>query len=492
MPPMARSRPAVGPDPNLHSLQTCFFLMKSLSRLLIGLFLCALLRPALAEQPNIVLFFADDAGYGDFGFNGSVHFKTPHLDRLARGGVRMTNFYVTGATCAPSRAGLLTGIYQQRYGYEEINVPGIMSESSKLLGDEMGLPTHLSTMGDHLQALGYRTAVFGKWHQGVADRYHPLKRGFDEFYGFRGGARSFFAYENLQSTRRENWMERGFGEYAEHEGYLTQVLADETCAFIERNVDQPFFIFLSFTAVHTPMEADPQDADEFPQLSGDRRTVAQMTLSMDRACGQVMDKLSELGLAENTIVVFTNDNGGPMDKNGSSNYPFAGVKATQLEGGIRVPGLISWPQRLPAGKDYDYPVSTLDLLPTFVNAGGGNAGGIPDLDGVDLVPFLRGEDAGRPHQVLHWKMETRGAMRDGDWKLLRYPDRPAELFDLASDPAEQHDLAAQYPERVRDMFRRHFAWEQELARPLFMLRRQEEGWSARRADQFRQPPEEDY
>ncbi|MDQ8180298.1 sulfatase-like hydrolase/transferase [Pelagicoccus sp. SDUM812005] len=445
-----------------------------------------------AEQPNIVLLFADDAGYGDFGFHGSQHFKTPHLDRLAESGVRLTNFYVTGATCGPSRAGMLAGRYQQRFGFEEINVPGIMSENGKLTGDEMGLPTDFKTMGDYMQDLGYRTAIFGKWHMGVADRYHPLKRGFDEFYGFRGGARDFWPYKNTKRIAHENWIERNFEEYAEHEGYLTDVIADETCDFIERHKDQPFFAYVSFTAVHTPMQADPQDADEFPQLEGDRRTVAQMTLSMDRACGKIMDKLEELGLAENTIVIFSNDNGGPMDKNGSSNYPFSGVKGTQLEGGIRVPGLISWPAKLPKGATYDMPMITLDFIPTFIKAAGGDPEAIVELDGVDMVPYLTGEAKGRPHQTLHWKMETRGAIRDGDWKLLRFPDRPAELFNLAEDPGEQNNLAGEHPYLVKELFRKQFAWEMELERPLFLLRRAEEAWSSRRADQFRSPPAADY
>lgn len=447
-----------------------------------------------AEQPNIVLLFADDAGYGDFGFHGSKHFKTPHLDKLAEDGVLLSSFYVTGATCGPSRAGMLSGRYQQAFGFEEINVPGIMSPHSGLLGDEMGLPTEVPMMGKYMQDLGYRTAVFGKWHMGVADRYHPLKRGFDEFYGFRGGARSFFAYteKQLKRERHENWMERGFANYKEHEGYLTDVLADETCDFIERSKEQPFFAYVSFNAVHTPMHPDPKDADTFPQLEGDRRKVAQMTLSMDRACGQIIDKLKELGLYENTIVVFSNDNGGPMDKNGSSNYPFAGVKGTQLEGGLRVPGIITWPKKLAAGKVYDKPMITLDYMPTFINAAGGDASEFAVLDGVDMIPFLTGDESGRPHQTLHWKMESRGAIRDGDMKLIRYPDRPAELFNIVKDPSEQKDLAAKKPELVKELFRKHFEWEQTLARPLFLLRREEEGWSARRANQFRQPPAEDY
>jgi len=455
--------------------------------------LCVLCTQTVAAQkPNIVLLFADDAGYGDFGFHGSHHFKTPHLDRLAQSGVLLSSFYVAGATCGPSRAGLMTGQYQQRFGFEENNVPSVMSQSSRLLGDDMGLPVHLQTMGDHLQQLGYRTGVFGKWHLGIADQYHPLKRGFDEFYGFRGGARSFFTYPNPKMIQRGNLMERGLGEYKEHNGYLTNGLADETCAFIDRVKEGPFFAYVAFNAVHAPMHTDPQDKDQFPHLEGTRRKAAQMMLSLDRACGQIVDKLKTLGLYDNTLIVFTNDNGGPMDRNGSSNYPFSGVKATQLEGGIRVPGIVVWPGKLDAGSVYDLPLSTLDLIPTFVKAGGGNPASIEGLDGVDMIPFLQGIHKARPHQALYWKMENRGAVRDGDWKMMRYPDRPAELYNLVEDPREQSNLAATHPEKVKALYKKLFAWELTLERPLFQLRRQEEGWSSRRRDEFRRPPEATY
>lgn len=451
--------------------------------------LCAIAaQSVMAAKPNIVLLFADDAGYADFGFQGSPHFKTPHLDQLAKSGVRLTQFYVSGSTCGPSRAGLLSGRYQHRFGYEENNVPAVMSDNGKLVGDEMGLPTDIPTMGDHLQRLGYRTAIFGKWHLGIADRYHPLKRGFDEFYGFRGGARSFFPFTKPEKQKPENRMERNFGEYAEHEGYLTAALADEACAFIERHQDQPFFAYVSFNAVHAPMQSEARDKEAFPQLEGKRRISAQMMLSMDRACGKIVDKLKALGLADNTLVVFTNDNGGPMDVNGSSNYPFSGVKATQLEGGIRVPAVVSWPGQLPVGAVYDDPLITLDLLPTFVKAGGGEPSAIEGLDGVDMIPYLAGKLTDRPHQTLYWKMEGRGAIRDGDWKLLRFPDRPARLHNLADDPGEQNDLAARHPDKVRALYKKLFEWELTLDRPLFMLRRREEAWSSRRYDEFAKPP----
>jgi arylsulfatase A-like enzyme len=217
-----------------------------------------------------------------------------------------------------------------------------------------------------------------------------------------------------------------------------------------------------------------------------------MTLSLDRACGRILAKLKELGLDNNTLVVFSNDNGGPTDANAASNYPLSGTKATHLEGGIRVPGLIAWPGKLPAGTVYNHPASTLDLLPTFLVAAGADAAMLKGLDGVDLAPYLRGAKTGRPHPTLYWKKESRAAIRDGDWKLIRFPDRPAELYDLAQDPSEQSDLASAHPELVRALYKKLFAWELELERPLFMLRRSEEKFSADCFDTYRKPPPETY
>ncbi|MDF7824190.1 sulfatase-like hydrolase/transferase [Pontiellaceae bacterium B12227] len=456
-----------------------------MSKLILCLFaICGLLRSYAGTQPNIVLLYSDDAGYADFGFNGSRHFKTPRLDELVKSGVKLNQFYMTAAVCGPSRAGLLTGMYQQRFGFEENNVPGYMS-SNGTVGDDMGLQLGVPTLGNHLQKLGYRTAIFGKWHQGHADRFHPLKRGFDEFVGFRGGARSFYPYPAGKDVKPENRLEWGFGDYREHEGYLTDVLADEACAFLERNKARPFFAYVSFNAVHTPIEADPQDAELFPALEGKRRRLAQMTFSMDRAIGRIVDQLEALGLSDNTLLVFTNDNGGPTDASTSSNWPLSGCKATHLEGGIRVPGIVVWPGRLAEGKEYNQPLSSLDLLPTFVNAAGGDALKIEGLDGVDMLPYLSGENPDRPHQTLYWKKESRGTIRDGDWKLMRFPDRPAELYNIEEDPSEQNNLAAQQPERVKALYKKLFAWECGLERPKFMLKRLYEEKAAKRFDAYR-------
>jgi arylsulfatase A-like enzyme len=440
---------------------------------------------AAQEKPNIVFLFSDDAGYADFGFQGSTEIITPNLDKLAKSGVKFTQGYVTDATCGPSRAGLITGKYPQRFGYEEINVPGYMSENSKFLGDDMGLPLNQLTIADYLKKIGYSTAIYGKWHLGDADRFHPLNRGFDEFYGFRGGARSYFGYE--KSSPEHTKMERGFGNFEEPKQYVTDALADEAISFIEKNKKNPFFIYLAFNAVHTPMEATEDDLNKFPNLTGKRKELAAMTLALDRACGRVLDKLKELGLDKNTIVVFSNDNGGPTDKNASLNLPLSGTKSNHLEGGIRVPFLISWPKHIEPKTQYNYPVSTLDLLPTFYAAGGGNVTDLKGIDGVDLLPYINGMNKARPHETLFWKKEVRLAFREGDWKLIRFADRPAELYDLSKDISEQNDLALLYPGRVKSMFKKMFEWESTLERPLWMLKRSFENYDIERMDRYRTP-----
>ncbi len=436
------------------------------------------------DQPNVILLFADDAGYADFGFQGSKIMHTPHLDRLAEQSVRCTQGYVSDPTCGPSRAGIITGRYQQKFGFEENNVPGFMSDVSAADGAEMGIPLSEQTIGEYMKSIGYKTAFFGKWHVGGADRFHPTKRGFDEFYGFRGGARSYFEYPS-EPRDELNKMECGFGKYKEPKSYLTDELGKQACKFIKKNKKKPFFAFVSFNAVHTPMDATPEDLAKFPNLQGNRKIVAAMTLALDRACGQILEQLTKLGLDDNTIVVFTNDNGGPTDKNASSNYPLSGTKSNHLEGGIRVPYLIKWPAVLPANTSYDYPVSTLDLLPTFFQAGGGQIETDSNLDGVNIIPYLTGQQSGRPHQVLYWKKQARAAIRDGDYKLIRYPDRPAELYHIVDDPRELTDLSAQQPDRVKKMYKMIFEWESTLERPRWLLKRKFENVDIDRMDEYR-------
>ena len=443
------------------------------------------------NKPNIVFLFSDDAGYGDFSFQkqnkeSKQHFQTPNIDKLAKQGVKFTQAYVTAAVCGPSRAGLMTGKYQQRFGFEENNVPGYMSKSG-LDHDDMGLPLDQITIADRLKALGYTTGIFGKWHLGDADRYHPLKRGFDEFVGFRTGARSYFEYVDgeLPTYTVSQKLEYGFGDYRESKQYMTDFLAEQANVFIEKHQNKPFFAFVSFNAVHTPMEAHPDDLAKVKGLTGKRRELAAMTIALDRAVGKVTDKLAELGLADNTLVIYTNDNGGPSDTNASVNFPLSGTKANHLEGGIRVPFIMRWPAQVLANTTYHQPISTLDLLPTFITAAGGTVKNTDELDGVDLLPYVQGKNKNAPHERLFWKKEVRAAVREGDWKLLRFPDRPAELYNLAQDQSELHNLAYKYPEKVRALYKKIFDWELTLERPLWQLKREYEGKAMHRMDSYR-------
>ncbi|TYK66264.1 sulfatase-like hydrolase/transferase [Colwellia echini] len=443
------------------------------------------------KQPNIILIFSDDAGYDDFGFQGSTVLKTPNIDSLASSGVRFTQGYVTDPTCGPSRAGLMTGRYQQKFGYQEINVPGYMSPNSKYLGDDMGLPTDQRTIADYMKERGYATAAYGKWHLGNADRFHPTKRGFDEFYGFRGGDRSYFSYgPNNKLPHNDKRMERGFGKFEEPKEYLTDQLGTEASDFITRHKDNPFFIYLAFNAPHTPMEATEKDLAQFPQLTGKRKIYAAMSLAMDRAIGNVLDTVKKQGLEDNTIVVFTNDNGGPTDKNASVNWPLAGTKSNHLEGGLRVPYVIKWPSKLSQGVEYNKMVSTMDLLPSFFAAAGGDTSKLESVDGEVLWPYLTGEVTGEPHKALFWKKDVRAAIRQGDWKLIRFADRPAELYNIKEDEGEQNNLANKYPERVRSMFKEIFAWELTHERPLWTLSQKFEDYDISRMDKYRVPSKE--
>ncbi|WP_220763752.1 sulfatase-like hydrolase/transferase [Flavobacterium sp. UMI-01] len=440
-----------------------------------------------APKTNIIFLFADDAGYNDFGFQGSKYFSTPNLDKLAAEGMVFKEAYTTDSVCGPSRAGLLTGMYQQRFGIEENNVPGYMSESSRLNDDEMGLPLNIKTIADYLNPLGYKSIVLGKWHLGNADRYHPLKRGFDEFYGFRGGARSFWPLtENEAKQRPEDRLEQGFGNYAEPQKYITDDFADKACEFMERNKKNPFFMYVSFNAVHSPLHTTEEDMAKIKHLTGKRKQLAAMTLALDRACGQILDKLKKLGLEKNTLIVFGNDNGGP-DVTETSNYPLSGCKSTLLEGGIRVPFIMKLPSVIKAGTTYDKSISMLDMAPTFINLAGGNAAQIKALDGVDLMPFITYKNTEAPHQRLFWKIANRGVVREGDWKLLRYPDRPAELYNITQDVGEKNDLATQYPDKVRALYKTLFDWEAGLERPLWMLKTIYEVNAVKRTDEKREP-----
>lgn len=393
------------------------------------------------RPPNVVIIISDDAGYADFSLNGSEHFPTPYIDSIAKNGVRFSQGYVSASVCSPSRAGLITGRYQQRFGHH-LNIPPKYSETN-------GLPVEESTLADALKAQGYRTIALGKWHLGYAPRFHPLSRGFDDYYGFLQGARSYRALKEKKSTRL-NQLLRDRKPIPEEFDYMTDSLGEEAAAYIDTYAKVPFFMYLCFNAVHTPLHATEEKLGKAsPDLSENRKKLAAMTMSLDDAVGNVLEALKRNEITSDTIVVFINDNGG-QTRSGCVNAPLRGRKGQPYEGGIRVPFVAQWPGHWPAGMVYDHPVSALDLFPTALVAAGGDAlAQEKPLDGVDLGPYLvsNKEDA-LPHKTLFWERRENYAVRDGDWKLVQEKGGALELYDIAQDPAESKDLAAENPETV--------------------------------------------
>ncbi len=411
-----------------------------------------------AQGPNIVLILADDLGYAGVGVQGCADIPTPSIDSIARNGVRFRHGYVSAPLCSPTRAGLMTGRYQQRFGHE--TNPGPINQAQP----DFGLPLDEPTIAERLKKFGYATGMFGKWHLGFQPQFHPTKRGFDEFYGFLGGGHSY-----TPGSRRMNdgSIQRGT-QPAEEKEYLTDALAREALSFIDRHRNQPFFVYLPFNAVHTPMEAGQKYLDRFNNIKDDlRRTHAAMLSAMDDAIGGVLNKLRELNLEEKTLVIFLSDNGGPTAQTTSSNAPLRGFKAQALEGGIRIPFMMQWKGTLPAGKVDDRPVISLDIHPTVVAAAGAAIDPAWGLDGIDLVPFLIGAGAGAPHETLYWRMfANQRAVRHGNLKLVwSGPAEQGGLYDVVNDPGESRNLAEDRSEDVKKLQALYDAWNAELAEP---------------------------
>lgn len=405
------------------------------------------------RKPNIVLLFADDLGYAGIGAQGSTDIPTPNIDSIARNGVRFTNGYVSCPVCSPTRAGLMTGRYQQRFGHE-FN-PGPAGEAS----DGFGLSLAETTVADRLKRLGYATGMVGKWHLGFKPEFHPMKRGFDEYFGFLGGANPY-----LDPNSRGPIL-RGTAKVEENE-YLTDAFRREAVSFLDRHRGSPFFLYLAFNAVHNPLQATAKYEQRFASIQDPkRRTYAAMTAALDDAVGAVLTKLRETGEEHNTLVFFISDNGGPTPQTTSRNTPLRGFKAQTYEGGIRVPFLMQWKGRIPAGKVDARPVISLDVHPTAVAAAGGSIPPEAKLDGVNLLPFVAGRDAARPHESLYWRFGAQWAIRQGDWKLVQSAGEKPELFDLSKDIAESRDLAAEQPEKAAQLDAAWRAWSAELAPP---------------------------
>jgi len=421
-----------------------------LSCFLLAFFVAAMSRAA--EKPNLLILYADDLGWGELGCQGSKDIPTPHIDSIARNGLRFTQGYVAGTYCSPSRAGLLTGRYPTRFGHE--------FNSSHNVG---GLSQKETTIADRLRAQGYATAAIGKWHLGGQPANLPTKRGFDEFYGTLANT-PFFHPTNFVDTRVSNEA----ATVQDGKFYTTDAYAERAVDWLEKNKAKPWFLYLPFNAQHAPLQAPQKYLDRFPNIADEKRKIfAGMLSAMDDAVGRVLEKIRELKQEENTLIFFIADNGGPTQSTTSQNGPLRGFKMTTFEGGPRVPFIAQWKGKLPAGQTYDFPVINLDVLPTALAVAGASVEASAKLDGVNLLPYLTGENKARPHETLYWRFGPQWAVRHGDYKLVvsRGGSGQPELYNLAADIGESKDLAKEQPEKAAQLQALFDAWNKEQAEP---------------------------
>jgi len=417
----------------------------------------------IPTKPNIILIVADDLGFADLSINGSTQIKTPNIDKLAKTGVNFTQGYVTSPVCSPSRAGFMTGKNQVSFGYDN-NIGGSQPGFDP---EFLGLPITQKTIADYLNPFGYVNGLIGKWHLGDAPQFHPLKRGFDEFWGYTGGGHNYFPSE--PDGKRYNIPIQSNYKTPNPITYITDDVGNECVDFIKRHQNEPFFLFASFNAPHTPMQALEEDLALYQSITNKkRRTYAAMVHRLDVNIGKIMQSIATTGLSENTLIVFISDNGGPVDSNASLNVPYRGQKGILLEGGIHVPFILNWPKKLPIGLVYKKVVSTLDFLPTFLEIAGGEVKATDNLDGVNLMPFLTKQKKSLPHTELKWRFTISAAIRDGDWKLVRLPDRLPLLYHLPTDISEQKNLTLKEVEKTEALLKKLGTWDVQLPHPVFL------------------------
>lgn len=423
-------------------------------------------------KPNLVLILTDDQGYADVGFNGCKDIPTPHIDRIAHEGVRFTNGYVTYSVCSPSRAGLLTGRYQGRFGYHR-------NPTLNPFDPMAGLPLEEENMAEILGKTGYHSGIIGKWHLGTHPRFRPNVRGFQEFYGFVAGGHRYFPedliYPDIESVdRKGGWYNTKLlrnETRIETDEYLTDELSNEAVDFIVRNQAKTFFLYLAYNAPHTPMQASRKYLDRFTHIDDPlRRTYAAMVSAVDDGVGRVLNQLDALNLSENTLVFFLSDNGGATN-NGSVNTPLRGNKGQVYEGGLRVPFAFRWPGQIPAGVDYDHPISSMDILATMVRLTGVEIASDRPLDGVDLMPYVTGRNLAAPHQSLFWLMfdKQHSALRRGNDKLVVLPEGEGgdQLFQLSEDIEESNNRIESDSATARMLRQNLHAWKARLTPPIF-------------------------
>ena len=403
------------------------------------------------SKPNILIILADDAGYSDFGFMGSDEIKTPNLDKLALDGVLFNNAYVSASVCSPSRAGLLTGMYQQSFGHE-CNLDSDVNNSFD--------PSQI-TIAEALKTKGYNTGLIGKWHLGDKKQNHPLNNGFDYFWGFISGARNYFYNPNEESRNSirnvvENHSKTKF------DGYLTDVLGDKAINFINKNhkANSPFFLFLSFNAPHTPMHAKKEVLKKFKD--NPRKIYASMMWSMDEAIGSVVDKLKENNQYDNTIIYFLSDNGAAMSKDASP-FPFKGWKGNQYEGGIKTPMIMTWKNRIEPETQFDGFISSLDIFKTSLEVSGVDQSLLINADGKNIINSLN--DKKVYSEDLFWRKDKMATVRSGDFKLIRLNDTSTVLYNIKNNFYEDLDLKIKQPLVHDSLLKKLSNWEKKLKNP---------------------------
>lgn len=412
------------------------------------------------QRPNIIVILSDDGGYQDFGAYGGKNVPTPNIDELARNGVLFTNAYATASVCAPSRAGLLTGKYQQRFGFEH-NISDLPAKGYKQ--EDIGLDKTVKTIAEHMRYNGYKTIALGKWHQGDYPQYHPLKRGFDHFYGFIGGHRSYYG---IPAQKQKVLFELHDDDTIAPEDsieYLTASLTNKAIDYIHTYKETPFFMYLAFNAIHTPMQATYRSFEKHENEKDTlRRTYLAMLDDMDAGIGQIVAHLKQAGLYENTLILFMNDNGAATN-NGADNGILRGLKGSKWEGGIRVPFIMQWPNRLPKNVISTTLVSTMDVLPTAIAAANGDLLPQQTTDGIDLLTSYNSANKG--HDYLFWRRGVAKAVRYKQWKLIIAGDNPVLLFDLNKDPKEESNIASRYPKMAAKLKKELAAWEKQMQSP---------------------------
>lgn len=406
-----------------------------------------------AVRPNIVIILVDDAGYADFGFMGSKDLQTPNLDKLAAQSFQFKDAHVTASVCSPSRAGLLTGRYQQRFGYECNEGEGYT-----------GMDINEVLLGEVLKQKGYTTAAFGKWHLGYNENQNPINKGFDYYYGFLSGGRSYFYKPEADDKKGSKNALYENKTQVKFEGYLTDDLSNKAVEFINNNTGKPFFIYWAPNAVHTPMEATKEDLEKFKNHP--RQKLAAMTFALDRAVGNIIDALIKKGLFNNTLIFFLSDNGGAKS-NKANNLPLKGFKGNKFEGGHRVPFFISYPKLVKSKVQFSGLTSSLDIFPTALQAAGIVNDAPKNLDGVSLIPYLSGSKKDNPHQILVWRKDKAAAIRQGMDKLIMVQGAGDCLYNLQTDPYETKDLQNTKPQLVSKLKKEYKKWEENKLKPFW-------------------------